>query len=78
MTMDIEERVRSLEKHQAISETILARMEQDLANIAASSNAIQEVVTRWKGGMGALVLVGGLFSAAIAVLVDVVGRRLFP
>jgi hypothetical protein len=78
MTLDVEERLRAVETQQAVSQAILARMEEDLSNIARSSGAIQEVVTRWKGGIGVLLMVGGSLSAGIAVIVEVIARKLFP
>jgi len=75
---DIEERLRAVETQTAVNQSILQRMEQDLASIASSSNAIQQTVTKWKGGMGALVLVGGTTAAAISLVVDMVSRKLWP
>lgn len=78
VSQDIELRLRSVETAQAVAAAVLDRMEQDLKEIALSSNAIKDVVTKWRGGLGALLLMGGALATAVSVVVELISRRLFP
>jgi hypothetical protein len=77
MTASIEDRLRVVEQHQAVTDSLLVRIEADLKDIASSSNAIKDVVTGWKGGMGALIMVGGILMVAISGTMSFIMSRFF-
>lgn len=74
MSDDMEERMRTLETEAAVNKAMVARMEQDLKSIAQSLQSIQQVVTKWRGGLGVIVIALGTISVVAELLV----RKLFP
>ena len=70
MTDSIEDRLRVVETQQAVTAAMLERIELDLKNIAESSAKTAEVITGWKGGMGALIMVGGGVMVLISAMVE--------
>jgi hypothetical protein len=77
MTNSVEERLRVVETQQAVTTAMLERIENDLRDIAQSSNAIKDVVTGWKGGMGMLVMIGGVMMVAISGAMSFIISRYF-
>jgi hypothetical protein len=74
MTDDLEDRVRQLETDAAVNKAIVDRVERDLSSIAGSLESIKQVVTKWRGGLGVIILgLGG-----ISLLTEVIIRKLFP
>ena len=76
MTDSIEDRLRIVEMQQAVTTAMMERIEGDLRNIAVSSAQTAEVITGWKGGMGALIMVGGGVMVLISVVVEYFMSRL--
>lgn len=74
----LDERLRGVETLVAVNKVVLDRIELDLREIAASSEAIKDVVTRWKGGLGVMLLIGGGTVAVIAAIIDLLLRKVWP
>ena len=67
---ELDQRVRSLETQQAVIMSTTDRAEKDLADIASSVSEIKDVVTKWKGGIGALFIAGSILMTFIAAVVE--------
>jgi hypothetical protein len=72
----LDDRLRQVERDQAVSAEILKRIEQDLSSIAATTEDIKGVVKGWKGGLVVILMIAGGLMTIIAGVFDNLWNRI--
>ena len=72
----LDDRLRQVEKDQAVSAEILKRIEIDLKTIADATEDIKGVVKGWKGGLVVILMIAGGLMSILAGVFDNLWHRI--